>query len=198
MHCTCLQCQTKESTYLWIWWSHTSYMPPTWLPLGETEICAPERDLLQSALSVYGNLGRIFHFQAFFANRFPHKYFINWSKWVEKHFQWLLTLRWLNTRSAPVAECLPAFVLDQRLSDRDRWADVPQRCCCSSRNLPMRGIELQVSQRVKNAHKSIHISCCSGADHRLLDILEPWSSQCVFVCVGRILKLNSLKCMISF
>ncbi len=70
-------------------------------------------------------------------------------------------------------ECLCEFVLDQRFLDRDRWAEGSLCCCYNSRNPPMRGIILQVPERVKKAHRSIHISCYSSAEHGLVDIMEP-------------------------
>lgn len=72
------------------------------------------------------------------------------------------------------------YEFDQRVLDRDRWADP----ATNSRNLPMRGITLQVPERVRKAHRSIHISCCARTLNKgLVDIMEPWGLQLRCVCV---------------
>lgn len=49
-------------------------------------------------------------------------------------------------------------------------------------NPPSRDIKLQVPEGVRKAPRSIHISCCSTAEHGLADIMEPGGVQSGSAC----------------
>lgn len=86
-------------------------------------------------------------------------------------------LSWQLSCSTSVVSLISLFLI-RRVLDRDRW---PELCAAP---IPG-GIILQVTERVNRAQRSIHISCCSSAEHGLVDITEPWGLPSgVCGCVG--------------
>lgn len=120
-------------------------------------------------------VGTIFackYFKTEAVKSFKCLFLLLWDSWTHAVLQWLsvsLSLFLIRGVFKTETDGLLLLLLQQESSHEGHHTTGPTE-----------------GQKKKKAQRSIHISCCSSAEHGLVDIMKPWGLQSCSVCVYEI------------